>query len=211
MSHTPWTKEDAEKWAKEGASRDTHGSQWLCVCDCGNEKSVVGQSLTRGDTKSCGCLAVQKTKERQRKYGKFHSHSREYVIWLNMVNRCHDPNHRNYKDYGGRGIVVCDEWRESFERFASDIGQIKHPLTLDRIDVNGPYSKSNCRLASRRMQSYNRRMSNAHGFRGVKLVNGRYHSYIVRNKKKCYLGTFKTAKDAGEAYLKAFEEEEGRA
>lgn len=142
--------------------------------------------------------------QHKRKYDKFHSHSREYIIWNNMVNRCHNPRHKNYKDYGGRGIVVCAEWREDFERFASDVGNIKHPLTLDRIDVNGPYSKSNCRLASRRMQSYNKRHPNAHGFRGVKLVDGRYQAYIVINKKKCYLGSFGTAPEAGAAYMKAF-------
>jgi len=79
----------------------SNGATWLCKCDCGNEKIVIGRHLVNGHTSSCGCI---------RKHG--HSETKVYHIWQHMKDRCYNQNHKSYKDYGGRGIVVCDEWKD---------------------------------------------------------------------------------------------------
>jgi hypothetical protein len=83
--------------------------------------------------------------------------SRTYNSWSAMLQRCHDPKHRSYKNYGGRGITVCQRWRESFEAFLADMGEPPEKHTLDRIDNDGNYEPSNCRWATRLMQSRNMR------------------------------------------------------
>ena len=131
-----------------------------CVCDCGNKWEGQLQVLRNGRTKSCGCYHKEKSKETQLinhfKHGD--SNSFEYKIWKGMKQRCTNPNHKKWKDYGGRGIKVCDRWLVSYENFLMDMGRKPGPeYSIDRINNNGDYEPSNCRWATDSQQMKNRR------------------------------------------------------
>ncbi len=140
------------------AGKNNRGeATWKCVCSCGNETVVTGNKLRSGWTKSCGCL-----QERNRQRGIHKSHgmtnTKLYIIWQNMKRRCNDPNDIMFKNYGGRGIAVCNEWLSGFEaflRWANDNGY-KEGLSIERIDVNGDYSPDNCKWISKKQQYLNR-------------------------------------------------------
>lgn len=138
------------------------GQLWLCKCDCGNDTIVPAKRLRAGKVKSCGCLRNEKISEVNKKHGKSHK-SRLYNVWVGMRQRCNDPAHKSYMNYGGRGIKVCQEWNdfETFERWANQNGYDKDApyseCTLDRINVDGDYDPSNCRWADAKMQANNKR------------------------------------------------------
>lgn len=126
---------------------------WKCRCDCGKEVIVAGWSVKSGGTKSCGCLVSEGN-------NKTHggSNKAEYAIWLGMRNRCYTPSVKSYANYGGRGITVCPEWRDSFEQFYKDMGDrptAKH--SIDRINNEGNYEPGNCRWVTHKEQCNNRR------------------------------------------------------
>lgn len=128
---------------------------YLCKCDCGNLVEKRGEAV-RGGTLSCGCYHNEVTASINYKHGL--SKSGEHRIWSHMKNRCINANDKKYHDYGGRGIEVCDRWRDSFEDFLSDMGMRpsqKH--SIDRIDVNGNYEPGNCRWATSKEQCINKR------------------------------------------------------
>lgn len=146
-----------------------HGkSRWVCRCQCGATVTVVSNCLRSGNTRSCGCWKREVSAESYRalgvKMGKLrrtHGHTTEYqtsptyLSWCGMKLRCTKPSQRSYKDYGGRGITICDRWLNSFESFLEDMGERPPGMTLDRIDVDGNYELGNCRWATTKEQRAN--------------------------------------------------------
>jgi hypothetical protein len=125
---------------------------WLCKCDCGQEKVVGGNDLKSGGTKSCGCLRRQ-TMHGHKKRGKI---TGTYISWRRMIQRCTNPNDKDYHYYGGRGITVYKRWLR-FENFLKDMGERPEGYTIDRINNNKGYYKLNCRWATRSEQQKNKR------------------------------------------------------
>lgn len=126
---------------------------WLCRCDCGQITKVRASNLGSGAVKSCGCLNRQRAAERQFVHGL--NRTPEHRIWTGLWSRCTNPNVKSYPRYGGRGIVVCERWRD-FKAFLDDLGpRPSHRHSVDRIDNDGPYAPSNCRWATSKEQRRN--------------------------------------------------------
>jgi hypothetical protein len=128
---------------------------WLCKCDCGKEKVIGAQNLKLGKAVSCGCYGL----ECLRKYTTTHGNSTHplYKTWYQIMKRCYDKNHKDYKYYGERGITACDSWKDNAKNFFNDMGDKPENTTLDRIDNNKGYSKENCRWVSSGIQGSNKR------------------------------------------------------
>lgn len=138
-------------------STDRHNkARWNCQCECGRQCVIVGSLMTRGHTRSCGCFLEEcrRTNRRAKIHGL--SKSREYGIWVGMWRRCTDATRPEYGNYGGRGISVCESWRD-VAVFYEDMGPCPKGHTLDRIDNDGNYCKENCRWASHKQQATNKR------------------------------------------------------
>ncbi len=147
---------------------------WECVCDCGNTRICLGWGMRIGQIKSCGCYrksAMLKGRTKKHAEQKTHglSHTPEHESWRGMIKRCHDPETRHYKNYGGRGIRVCDRWRESFEAFFADMGPRPPGTSIDRINNESGYEPGNCRWATAIEQARNKRTSVKTEFRGMVL------------------------------------------
>jgi len=154
--------------------RDIYGGKskmWNCICECGGTTVQSTSELNYGRTKSCGCLKAEVTKKRstthgQASGGKF---TAEYRTWQNMLTRCYNPKATRFEHHGGRGIKVCDRWKNSFEAFFEDVGRKPTTAhTLDRYpDNDGNYEPSNFRWATQKQQSQNRRSTRLIEYNGV--------------------------------------------
>lgn len=161
------------RWSVIGVSQkgDTSILFWDCICECGGKNSVRGSYLKSGASLSCGCLKKEMAYKRI-----IHGNSRskgntgEYRSWQAMKARCTNHNYINYKDYGARGISVCQKWIDSFEDFLEDVGPRPTPKhTLDRIEVNGNYEPGNCRWATSKEQNSNTRATHFLEYRGERM------------------------------------------
>lgn len=127
---------------------------WLCKSDCGKDTFVTSTHLKTGHTKSCGCLVYETAYMLNKTHGK--SKTGAYITWCKLLQRCTNHNNPRYKDYGGRGITVCEEWLK-FENFFNDMGERPKGLSIDRIDNNKGYYKENCRWSDSKTQNNNKR------------------------------------------------------
>ena len=166
---------------------------------CGKEFECRRSSIQNGNTKSCGC---QKNKQ---KITHGRSNSRFYKTWNDMIRRCTNPNNKDYKDYGGRGITVCEEWLDVIDFVAwCDLTYPKlEGYSLDRIDVDGNYEPNNCRWVTKSEQVINQRMkiTNTSGYKGViwNKKNSNWVAVIGIATKKVYIGSFKIKEEAVQA------------
>lgn len=143
----------------------TKGALWLCKCDCGNETIVQSGNLKNGNSKSCGCLNRENLLKSITTHG-LHN-EKLYGVWKGMRQRCNNPTSPRYKDYGGRGIIICEEWNnfKNFYDWAMSNGY-KEGLSIDRIDNNNGYNPNNCRFTDRTIQSNNRRNNKIFTYKG---------------------------------------------
>lgn len=169
-------------------------STWLCKCDCGKIKIISANNLQKGTTKSCGCLAKELLSKKMTKHNMYGT--RIYRIWLRMKNRCNNSNDEHYKNYGNRGIKVCNEWNNNkngftnFYNWATNNGY-KDDLTIDRINVNGNYEPSNCRWITMFEQQSNKRTNCFIEYYGKKYTVSQLSRLLninkttLRNRIKC--------------------------
>lgn len=184
-----------------------HGKFCECECDCGERVTVRITSLIYGERTTCG----NHSPVGNLLHGL--TDCPENKSWSHMKYRCFNENSKNYEDYGGRGITVCDGWSQNFENFYRDMGERPEPkseYSIDRIDNNLNYSCGkcsqciknkwgmNCRWATKRQQSRNTRKNN--DFIGVRRNHNKYTSRITVNGKEIHLGSFDTKEDAARAY-----------
>lgn len=171
--------------------RENNRTYWLCRCECGNECIAYTSQLAKGDKVSCGC-----------KQNKIHglTYTRLHTIWDSMKKRCFDSNRREYKWYGGKGITVCDEWKNSFISFYewATTNGYREDLSIDRIDHNGNYEPSNCRWVDSKAQSHNKSNNHWITYQGkTKLVSEWAKDYGMDTGTLCW--RLKNGWDLGKA------------
>ena len=171
---------------------------------CGEEFKANTNDIKSKNTKSCGCYRKRITSETHKTHGLVGT--RLYKIWINMKDRVFKTKNKRYSDYGGRGITICDEWKNDFMSFynwAMSNGY-SDELSNDRIDNDGNYEPNNCRWVSSNIQNRNKRISknNTSGFKGVscRKRDGNYQSYIGIKSKLIHIGYYPTAVEGAIAY-----------
>jgi len=146
-------------------------SYWNVVCSCGSKFIVIGRALTSGNTKSCGCLRKEITSERFAKH--LLCKTATYTSWANLIQRCTNINSSHYKDYGGRGITICEKWL-TFTGFYEDMGDRPEGMSLDRKDNDGNYNKENCKWSTQKEQCNNKRSNHMMVYRGKTQTLGQW-------------------------------------
>lgn len=146
----------------------TKQSWWECRCDCGNTKNVRASDLKRGKTKSCGCIQEEFVSNLNKTHGL--TGEPLYTVWQNIKARCYNENNPRYEDWGGRGVKMCDEWKDDFESFYSwALGNgYKDGLSIERIDNNGNYEPGNCCWIPNKKQASNTRKNKFVEINGVR-------------------------------------------
>lgn len=180
-------------------------TRWLCRCDCGNEKAINVEVLKKGKAQSCGCLRSEVLAKLRHRHGFCASRSegernpkRIYSVWCAMLRRCNNPHCRDYPNYGGRGIKVCDRWME-FTNFLADMGETEKGLTLDRIEVDGNYEPGNCRWVSRKDQCRNMRRNRHLTAFGKTMLRVDWETNL--NLKKSFVDGWSESKETFEDFL----------
>lgn len=176
------------------------------ICDCGEETSQIMNHVKRGKVVSCGCYHDTQNITHGATGTETHR------IWLGIKQRCYNVKAQAYQHYGARGIVMSEEWRDSFEAFLADMGERPNDkMSIDRIDVNGNYCKENCRWTTQTEQMYNqRKRKSVSGYTGVVLKAGKYYVYIKKDKHTHYLGCYSELWEAVHIRIKAEQELYGR-
>ena len=209
------TKEDLPKpiliedlgmiFATESSRKKVRFGLYKCGF-CGNEFRTQPYGINNGHSKSCGCYKSSKLSNRSKTHGLIET--RLYRIWASIKDRTLNPKNKRYNDYGGRGITICEEWKNDFMSFyswAMENGYEENKgLSIDRIDNDGNYEPNNCRWTTRIIQSRNRRIhkSNKSGYRGVcyNKGNNKYVAQITINNKSIHLGYFQTTVEGAIVY-----------
>lgn len=167
---------------------DKQSSYWRCVCECGTETNASVTALKRGTKKDCGCVKRATASAPVQKHPL-------YATWSGIKTRTTNPNSAGYKNYGGRGIRLCDSWLKSFKTFSSDMGPKPTPKhTIDRIDNDGDYEPKNCYWATADEQGRNTRVQKRKGV-GVRVSSYRPDRYVAYLGSQ-YLGVFKSISEA---------------
>ena len=173
---------------------------------CGTEFKANTNDINRGHTKSCGCHKKRRSSETHKTHGL--KGTKLYDIWKASKGRTLNPKHKQYSDYGGRGITICDDWKndaEAFYNWAMSNGYEENKgLSIDRIDNDGNYCPENCRWTTSTIQTRNQRIqkNNTSGYKGVCYLkdSNKYQAQISVNKNRIYLGSFPTAVEGAVAY-----------
>jgi hypothetical protein len=182
---------------RKGEVRGNHKYDYY-QCACGVEKKFCTTNVRSGHTKSCGCLKKKLAKLHSKTHGL--SDSKEYGVWADMIQRCTNPNRKAYKNYGGRGITVCDQWLK-FENFIEDMGDAPFDKAeLDRRDNNKGYSPDNCRWITRLQNSHNTRRNVNTTWNGVTMCRSEW-----ARQRKISLNTVKSRLCRGWTELEALE------
>jgi hypothetical protein len=173
-----------------GQSADKH-RKWLCICDCGGKKIMQSNSLRAAKNPSCGCASSLPSKLAALKHGYHGTYT--YRSWQAAIQRCSNHSSKDYENYGGRGIKICDEWANSFEAFFLHMGELPNGTSLGRKDNDGNYEPGNCRWETASEQAVNKRNSTFINWRGqvthitavakeLGITNGAAHMRSKRGK-----------------------------